>query len=89
MNALNVAFVRYLHHTDHNSRRTRKIDEILADKLDFEDIKVPVKIKDTCKIGKKNSIGIVYLIVKARRNIQFIYQINVKHVHLLLIRQTC
>ena len=53
MNALSVTFVRYLHHTDHNPGRTRKIDEILADKLDFEDIKVPVKIKDAYKIGKK------------------------------------
>ena len=34
------------------------IDEILADALDFEDIKFPFKVKDIHKIQKKNSIGI-------------------------------
>ena len=53
MNTLNVAFVRYLNHTDHNPGRSRKIDEMSADKLGFEDIKVPVKIKDIYKIEKK------------------------------------
>ena len=35
-------------------QRVRKIDEILADKLDFEDIKYPVNIKDIHKVQKKS-----------------------------------
>ena len=37
--------VRYLHPADHHSTRIRKIDEVLPDELDFEDIKLPVKIR--------------------------------------------
>ena len=35
-----------------------KVDRLFGDELDFEDTKVPVKIKDICKIEKKNSISI-------------------------------
>ena len=52
-NALNGWTVRYLHPADHHLARIRKIDEILADELDFEGIKFPVKIKDIHKIEKK------------------------------------
>ena len=45
--------VRYLHPAEHHPTRIRKIDEILADELDFENIKFPVKIKDIHKIKKK------------------------------------
>ena len=49
---------RYLHPADHHPGRIRKIGEILADELDFKDLKCPVKIKDIHKIEKKKSIGI-------------------------------
>ena len=39
---------------DHHPARIRKV----RDKLDFEDIKFPVKIKDNYKMEKKNYIGI-------------------------------
>ena len=45
--------VRYLLTAEHHPARIRKIDEILADELDFENIKFPVKIKDIHKIKKK------------------------------------
>ena len=49
---------RYLHPADHHPERIRKTDEILADELDFKDVKSPVKIKDIHKIEKEKSIGI-------------------------------
>ena len=48
--------VRYLHPADHHSARIRKIDELLGDESDFEDIKFPVKISYIHKIEKKNSM---------------------------------
>ena len=51
--------VRYLIPADHNPRRITKADKDFAKRLDFKDIKFPVKIRDIHKIEKKkNSIGI-------------------------------
>ena len=50
--------VRYLHPADHHSVGVRKIDEISADELDFEDINFQPKFKDIAKNKKKNTIGI-------------------------------
>ena len=50
--------VRYLNPADHNPRRITKADKDFAKKLDFKDIKFPVKTRDIHKIEKKNSIGI-------------------------------
>ena len=50
--------VQSLHPAYHNPRRIARADRLSRDELDFEDIKFPVKIKDTHKIEKKNSIGI-------------------------------
>ena len=61
--------VRYLHPADHHSTRIRKIDEVLPDELDFEDIKLPVKILK--KKFKKNSI------------IQSIYQKHVMKTNMI------
>ena len=44
---------RYLNPTDHNPRRTIKADKDFDKKLDFKDIKFPVKIRDIHKIEKK------------------------------------
>ena len=44
---------RYLHPGSDHPARIRMIDEILADELDFEDIKFPARIKDIHKIQKK------------------------------------
>ena len=52
--------VRYLHPAEHHPTRIRKIDEILADELDFENIKFPVKIKDIHKIKKNNCVNSVF-----------------------------
>ena len=47
-----------MHPTDHNSRRIRKVDKLYGDKLGFKDIKFLVKITDTHKIERKNSIDV-------------------------------
>ena len=53
-----VVYSQYLHPADRHPAKIRKIDEISADELDFEDIKSQVKIKGIRKIEKYNSIGI-------------------------------
>ena len=49
---------RYLHPADHHPARIRKVNRLFGDDLDFEHTKFPVKIRDICKIEKKNSIAI-------------------------------
>ena len=55
-----MVFGRYLHLVDKNPARIGKIRKNLARKLDFKDIKFPVKIRDIRKIEKKivNSISV-------------------------------
>ena len=48
--------VNYLHPTDHNPARTRKVEKDFIRKLDLKDIKLPVKIKVI--LERKNCIGI-------------------------------
>ena len=50
--------VRYLHLSDHNTRRIIKADKDLSKKLNFQDIKFQVKVREIHKIERKNSIGI-------------------------------
>ena len=45
--------VRYLNPADHNPRRNTKADRDFAKRLDFKDIKFPVKTRDIHKIEKK------------------------------------
>ena len=68
------SIVRYLNLTDHNPRRITKAEKDIAKKLDFKDIKFPLKVRDIHKIEKKNSIGISV----------FGYENKEKHVDLLL-----
>ena len=50
--------VRYLNPADRHSARITKADKDFAKKLDFKDIKFPVKVRDIHKIEKNNSISI-------------------------------
>ena len=59
------------------------IDEILAEELDFEDIKFPVKIKDIHKIEKKYISNSVFG-YESKKNIQLIFQKNVMKTNLLI-----
>ena len=61
--------------------RDREIDKLFRHGSDFEDIEFPVKIRDICKIEKKKKkrilLTLVFLVMKAMKNIQSIYQKNV------------
>ena len=50
--------VRYLNPAQHNPRRITKADKDFGKRLDFKDIKFPVKIRDIHKTEKNNSISI-------------------------------
>ena len=69
--------VRYLHSSDHNPARIRKIDKLFGDELQFENIRFPVKIKNIHKIERKkkknNSFGIsVFSYERAKKSVHFI-----------------
>ena len=50
--------VKYLHSADFHPAKIRKVDKDFARKLDFKDIKFPVRSKHNQKIEKKkNCIG--------------------------------
>ena len=49
--------VKQLHPVDHNPKRVTKADKDFAKKLDFKDIKFPVKVRDIQNVEKRNSIG--------------------------------
>ena len=87
MNALNG----YLNPTDHSQRKITQADKDFAKRLDFKDIKFPVKVRDIPKTEKNRSPStLVFLVMKTRINIQFMYQksvVNKKHVDLLLIEK--
>ena len=50
--------VRYLNPAQRNPRRITKADKDFTKRLDFKDIKFPVKIRDIHKTEKNNSISI-------------------------------
>ena len=85
MNALNgVQSHIYIQRTI--IKKIPNADKDFPKKLDFKDIKCPVKVRDIHKIKKKNSIGIIIFSYEIRKNIQSIYQKNKeKHVALLII----
>ena len=80
MNALNGTLVRYLNPVDYQSARITKADKDFANRLDFKDIKFPVKVRKleiyTKLKKKKNSIGISVSGFENKKNIQFIYKKN-------------
>ena len=50
--------VRYVNPTDHDPRRITKANKDFTKKIDFKDIKFPVKVRDMHKTEKKNFISI-------------------------------
>ena len=57
--------------------RIAKADENFANRLDFKDIKFPVKTEHSHKIEKNNSSALAPVVVKIRSNIQSVYQKSV------------
>ena len=57
--------VRYLNLADCKSARITQADKDLVKKLDFKDIKLPVKVSDIYKIEKKGILSaLVFLVMK-------------------------
>ena len=69
--------IRYLIPADRNPARITKADKEFPKKLDFKDIKFPVKIRAITK--SKNIIlsALVFLVMKIKKNVQYINQKNV------------
>ena len=85
---LKWSIVRYVNPADYHSARITNSDKDFAKKLDFEDIKFPVKVRDIYKLEKKKfSSALVLLLLEIKKNIQSMYQkkCEKKHVDLLLI----
>ena len=82
--------VRHLNSADHNPRKITKSDKDFAKRLDSKDIKCPVKIRDTHKIGKKNKnkkkpSALVSFVMKIKKNVQSMYQKkNVVKINMLI-----
>ena len=79
--------IRYLNPVDYNPRRFTKADKDFAKRLDFKDIKFPVKIIDIHKMKRKNSIDISVFGYenKGKCPIYVSKECEEKHVDLLLI----
>ena len=79
--------IRYLNPVDHNPRRFTKADKDFAKRLDFKDIKFPVKIIDIHKMKRKNSIdsSVFGYENKGKCPIYVSKECEEKHVDLLLI----
>ena len=77
--------VRCLHPADHYPARIRKADKDFARKLDFKDIKFPVKFRDIHKIKKKKKIlsPLVFLVMKTKKIIESIFQENAARKNIL------
>ena len=60
INCVKWCLIRYLNPAEHHPARIRKVDRMFESKLNFKDIKFPIKIRDIHKIEKKkkNSICI-------------------------------
>ena len=67
--------VRYLQ-VNHNLKRITKADIDFAKKINFKDIKFPVKVRRIQKL--------VFWVMKIRKNIQSIYQKNVVKKKMLI-----
>ena len=72
--------VRYLNPEDLHPSRILSVGKYFAKELDFKDVKVPV---DTFTKAKKKTLPLVFLVMKIRKNIKFMYQKNVLHKNML------
>ena len=75
--------VRYLNPADNNPRRIAKADKDFAKRLDFKDIKLPIKTRDIQKVEKRIPAVLAFLVMKIRKNIQSMYQNNVVKKNML------
>ena len=69
---------------DRNPARIAKADKDFAEKLEFKDIKFPVKVRKIHKIEKTIPLKLVFLVTKRRKNIQFMYQKYITKKNMLI-----
>ena len=67
-----------------HSARMRKVDILYGDKLDFKDMKFPLRVGDILKIGRKISPALVLLVLKLIKNNQSKCQNNVVKINKLI-----
>ena len=80
----NECFKWCLHPADQSRKRITKAYRDFTKKLDFKDIKFPVKVRDIHKIEKRIPLALVFLVMKIGRNIQSMYQKNVAKKNMLI-----
>ena len=82
--------VRYLHSADHNPKRSRKSSNLYGSKLDFNDIKIPSKVRDILsKLKEKVPSTLMFLVTKIRKisNLCIKKCFEDKNVNLLLVHE--
>ena len=66
--------IRYLNPADHQPARTAKAGKGFSKIFNFKYLQFPVKAKDFHKIEKNIQSALAFLLVKVRKNIQFMYE---------------
>ena len=81
--------VRHLNPADQHPAKARKNDEEFEKKLDFKDIKFPVKIRDIHKIEKKNWTSISIFGYENKEKLEIYVSKNTfkRHADLLLVKE--
>ena len=82
-NALNWCLFKYLNPANHYPTRITNTNNDSAKKLDFKDLKFPVKISDIYKIEEKIPSALMILTMKIRKNIQSMYLKNLAKKNVL------
>ena len=77
------SIVKCLLPVDHDQKRITKDDKDFAKKVDFKDMKFPVKDRDIHNTKKKNSIGNSVFGYENKEKIQSMYQENVVNNNML------
>ena len=65
-------------------KKVRKDDKVFAEKRDFKDIKFSAEIRNIHKIEKIILLALLFLVMKIRKNIQFMYQKNFMKKNMLI-----
>ena len=76
--------IRYLNLVNHHPARITKSDKDFPKKLDFKELKFPVKVRDIHKNEKKNYIGVSVLVMKIKKKHRIYVSKNVVKKNMLI-----
>ena len=82
MSVLNGSLVRHLNPADHRPGRITKADKDFARKQ--KDIDFESKLETFTILKKRIPLGLVFLVMKIKKNIQSMYQKNVVKKNMLI-----